>query len=79
MFLKDNYLLSTKHLATFSCDGFWSCANKDDALERALRFLKDDLPLGTKKRATFSCGLTNFSRDDFWSCVNKDTTHGKEP
>ncbi len=64
-FLKDNCLLGTKHLSTFSCNGFWSYAGKDDAWERAVRFLKDNCLLGTKHLATFSCG-------GFWSSTGDD-------
>jgi hypothetical protein len=64
-FLKDNQFLGTKDLATFACDSFWSCADKDHAWERAVRFLKDNHLLDTKHLVTFSC-------NGFWSCADKD-------
>ena len=46
-------------IQTFACDGFWSCADRDDAWVRALRFL-DRIDIPKEKRQTFSCG-------GFWS------------
>jgi hypothetical protein len=35
-FLADSHLLGTQNLSTFSCGGFWSCANRDDAWSLAV-------------------------------------------
>ena len=55
-FLTENHLLlKPDRLVTFSCDGFWSCANRDDAWKRALRFLDDGELREPDRLVTFSC------------------------